>query len=195
MIRPWPSSVKWKGERQGHAPERSFLSSVDKGPTFSHTALAMGGLQVVKWGRVVPKNDGHGRGHRTAAQLQLLGSWHSRQRWRAIESCFLMDSQNSPSGTLGVRLCSSLSAKPTMLAIESLFPLSKDCPVSLIPSWGAERTPWRSKFTYNKRAKQKSPSCCSRKPHPENCCYNDSSYWGQFWDFTQLKNCRLSATS
>ena len=184
-----------KGGEAGPCPGEKLSLLSRLGSHVFSLSLSHGGLQVVKWGRVVPKNDGHGRGHRTATQLQLLGSWHSRQRWRAIESCFFMDSQNSPSGTLGVRLCSSLSAKPTMLAIESLFPLSKDCPVSLIPSWGAERTPWRSKFTYNKRAKQKSPSCCSRKPHPENCCYNDSSYWGQLWDFTQLKNCRLSATS
>ena len=123
--------------------------------------------------------DGPGNGYSTGAQLRLSDSWHSRKRKRAIESCCPVDSQNSPSSTLGVRLCSTLSAKPIMLTIESLFPLRKDCTLSLIPSWGAEGIPRRSKFTYNKRAKQKSPSCCSRKPHPENCCYNDSSYWGQ----------------
>ena len=97
--------------------------------------------------------DGPGNGYSTGAQLRLSDSWHSRKRKRAIESCCPVDSQNSPSSTFGVRLWSTLSPKLKKVTTASLFSLSKDCTVSLTPSWGAEGTPRRSKFTYNKRAK------------------------------------------
>ena len=90
---------------------------------------------------------------------------------------------------------STLSAKPKTDTIGSLFLLSKDCTVSLTSSRGAEGAPKRSKFTYNNRAKQKVNLVNAENPTPKHCCYNDSSYWHQFWDYSELKNCRLSVTS
>ena len=114
---------------------------------------------------------------------------------RAIKSCCRVDSQNLPFLTLGVRLWSTLSAKPKMVTVGSLFPLRKECILSLTPSWGLWRPHGGPSSPITTGQNNKIVPVTPENSTPEHCCYNESSYWRQFWDFIDLKNCRLSATS
>ena len=131
----WPLSnqsssqgqTRWSKHKQWQCPcsgDKLCLLSRLGSQVFSHS-LSHGGLQLLKQGRAFPKNDGPVKGYSTGAWLWLSVSWNSRQRKRTIESCCPVDSQNSFSSTLGVRLWSTLSAKPKTVTVGSLFPLSK----------------------------------------------------------------------
>ena len=147
LVSPPEMSKIWTAIISQRIPYLTYMYDSDTS-TLKHLKVGHGEQTVEARRYVGPVN-----GHSTGARLRLSGTLHSRQRKRATESCCLMDSQNSPSSTLGVRLWSTLSAKKKTVTVGSLFPLRKDWTLSLTPSWGAAGNSRRCKFTYNKRAK------------------------------------------
>ena len=98
-----------------------------------------------------------------------------QKKKRAIKSCCPVDSQNSPSGTLGVRLWSTLSAKPKTVTVGSLFPLRKDCILSLTPSWGLRGPHGGPNSPITTGQNKKVGPVAPKNSTPGHCCYNDSS--------------------
>ena len=116
-----------------------------------------------------------GQGYSIKVQLQLAGSWPSRQRNKAMELGCLLTSQSSSPFTLGVRLWNVLPTNLRTGATDSLFSPSKGRTMWLVPGSGVQGGLCRSLRSPlpGGPSNLEDSLVTSAHPTPTHCCYTD----------------------